>query len=168
MVTALVAHRPEIEEVQAAVQLALAIEVPRPLLQAQGNFLLNRFAKELDLGVLKHNARKSLAAALGAVASVQPQAAGRVAQQGHSMQPRQMQTQGCLAGSRRADDSHAFSRLDLQGDVFQQRRVRAGRLKAQLFGADQTSHPHHARDLQVPNACPYQQRQTSRRRIQDY
>jgi len=50
---------------------------------------------------------------------------------------RQMQPQSCLAGSRRADDSHAFSRLDIQGYVFQNRRLRAGSLKTQLFGADQ-------------------------------
>ena len=62
-----------------------------------------------------------------------------MAEQGDPVQPRQMQAEGCLAGSRRADDANAFSRLDSQGYVFQQRGLGAGRLKAQLFGADQAS-----------------------------
>ena len=68
------------------------------MLEAEGNFLLHRFAKELDLGVLEDNARKALATAPGAVAAIQPQVAGSVAQQGDVVQAGEMQSESGLAG----------------------------------------------------------------------
>ena len=107
------------------------------MLEAEGNLLLHRFAKELDLGVLEDNAREALATGGGAVSSIQPELAGGAAQQGDVVQPGEMQSESGLAGAGRADDAHAFSRLDPQGDGFEERRVCPSGLKGQLLGPDQ-------------------------------
>ncbi len=66
------------------------------------------------------------------------------------MQPREMQTEGCLARPRWPDDSHTFSCPDLQGDVFQKRRVRPGEPESPTFRCGSGVDPQQASDLQVP------------------
>ncbi len=94
---AAVAHGVEAEEVEPTAQFALAVNVGRLLLEAEGNFLFNGFAEELDFGVLEDDAGEAFRAGAGAVAALEPEGARAAAEQCDVVEAGEVEGESSLA-----------------------------------------------------------------------